>query len=314
MDAVIPSVTPRAEKKTFLTYLKRDKWLYILLVPGCLYFLVFKYVPMWGVVIAFQDYSPFLGVFGSAWVGFQNFTDFFINPDFIRLLVNTLILSAMNLVFFFPMPIILALMLNELTNQLFKRTVQTVIYVPHFISMVIVVSITYVLLNTTGGPVNGILQSTLGHKVDFLGSTAWFRPLIIIQVIWKETGWGTIIFLAAIAGVDQELYEAAIVDGAKRFRQLLHITLPAILPTIVVMLIMRMGYVLDNGFEQVFLMRNSLNGRVADVFDVYVYNMGITQGAFSYSTAVGLFKAVVGLILVKCSDLLAKRVGQSGIL
>jgi putative aldouronate transport system permease protein len=312
--ASVIAVQATPKKKTLATYLFRDRWLYILLAPGALYFLIFKYLPMWGVIIAFQDYSPFLGVFKSSWVGFQNFTDFFINPDFVRLIVNTLILSALNLVFFFPMPIILALMLNELGNQMFKRTVQTIIYVPHFISMVIVVSITYVLLNVMGGPVNGILQSTLGHKVDFLGSPAWFRPLIIIQVIWKETGWGTIIFLAAIAGVDQELYEAAIVDGAGRLRQLLHVTLPAILPTIVVMLIMRMGYVLDNGFEQIFLMRNSLNGRVADVFDVYVYNMGITQGAFSYSTAVGLFKAVVGLILVKSSDLLAKRVGQSGIL
>lgn len=313
MDSVMTAqAAPR--KTSLATYLVRDRWLYVLLAPGALYFLIFKYLPMWGVVIAFQDYSAFMGVFKSTWVGFQNFSDFFINPDFVRLLVNTLLLSAMNLVFFFPMPIILALMLNELTSQMFKRTIQTIIYVPHFISMVIVVSITYVLLNTTGGPVNGILLAALGHKVDFLGSPAWFRPLIIIQIIWKETGWGTIIFLAAIAGVDQELYEAAIVDGARRFRQLLHITMPAILPTIVVMLIMRVGHVLDNGFEQVFLMRNSLNGRVADVFDVYVYNMGITQGAFSYSTAVGLFKAVIGLVLVKSADVLAKKVGQSGIL
>ncbi len=302
------------QRKGFLTHLRRDRWLYLLMIPGILYFLVFKYTPMGGLIIAFQDYSPYRGFIKSTWLGFKNFSDFFMNPEFFRLLRNTLVMSALNLVFFFPMPIIVALMLNELRNMMFKRFVQTVVYIPHFISMVIIFSITYVILNTMGGPVNGILMQTLGHKVDFLGSPQWFRPLILIQIIWKETGWGTIIFLAALAGVDQEIYEAAIVDGAGRFRRLLHVTIPAIMSTIIVMLILRIGYVLDNGFEQIFLMTNPLNRAVADVFDTYVYEVGVRQGQFSYSTAIGLFKAIVGLLLVKGSDMLAKRVGQSGIL
>jgi putative aldouronate transport system permease protein len=300
-------------KKPFITYLIRDRWLYVLMIPGILYFLVFKYAPMWGVVIAFQDFSPFRGFLHSEWVGLQNFSDFFINPDFLRLLRNTLFLSALNLVFFFPIPIIISLMLNELRNLTFKRSVQTIVYIPHFISMVIVASISYVLLNIMGGPVNGALLPILGHKIDFLGSPEWFRPLILIQLIWKETGWGTIIFLAALAGVDQEIYEAAIVDGAGRMRRLIHVTMPAIMSTIIVLLILRIGYVLDNGFEQIFLMTNALNHSVADVFDTYVYEMGIRLGAFSYSTAVGLFKAVVGLILVFGANYLAKRAGQPGV-
>jgi putative aldouronate transport system permease protein len=300
-------------KKPIFTYLIRDRWLYALMIPGIIYFLIFKYGPMYGVVIAFQDFSPFRGILHSEWVGFRNFADFFINPDFLRLLRNTLVMSALNLIFFFPIPIVISLMLNELRNRTFKRSVQTIIYIPHFISMVIVASISYVLLNIMGGPVNGALQQALGHKVDFLGSPAWFRPLILIQIIWKETGWGTIIFLAALAGVDQEIYEAAIVDGAGRMRRLIHVTIPAIMSTIIVLFILRIGYVLDNGFEQIFLMTNALNHSVADVFDTYVYEVGIRLGAFSYSTAIGLFKAVVGLVLVFGANYLAKRAGQSGI-
>ncbi len=306
--------TALGKKKSFLVYLIRDRWLYILLLPGVLYFLVFKYAPMWGLIIAFQDYSPFKGFIKSNWVGLRNFYDFFINPDFLRLLRNTLVMSALNLLFFFPMPIILALMLNELRNFLFKRTVQTIIYIPHFISMVIVYSITYVILSIMGGPVNGLMIKLFGHPIDFLASEAWFRPLIIIQLIWKETGWGTIIFLAALAGVDVELYEAAIVDGAGRLRRLIHITLPSIMSTIVVLLILRIGYVLDNGFEQIFLMTNALNHSVADVFDTYVYEVGLRLGAFSYSTAIGMFKAVVGLALIWSTNFLAKKVGQAGIM
>jgi len=300
-------------KSGVLARLRRDKWLYLLLAPGLLYFLVFKYAPMWGVLIAFQNYQPFLGFFHSEWVGFDNFVNFLQNPDFFRLLRNTLILAVYDLVFFFPAPILLALLLNELRLAFYKRLVQTMIYIPHFISMVIVVSITYMLLTTEGGVVNGMLQQYTGHKIDFLSSEAWFRPLIIIQVIWKECGWGTIIFLAALSGVQQELYEAARVDGAGRMRQLWHITLPAIRSTIIILLILRMGNFLDRGFEQIFLMSNALNRNVADVFDTYVYFVGITQGAFSYSTAIGLFKSLVGIVLIFTSNYLAKRAGHSGL-
>ncbi|MDQ0226983.1 putative aldouronate transport system permease protein [Metabacillus niabensis] len=298
---------------TWMQRLKRDRWLYLLLVPGLLYFLIFKYAPMWGVVIAFQDYSPFKGVFGSEWVGFENFKDFFQNPDFFRLLKNTFILAVLDLVFFFPAPIILALMLNELRINVYKRTVQTFIYVPHFMSWVIIASITYIFFTTSGGVVNEIVSFFTGKEINFLSSPEWFRPLIMGQIIWKETGWGTVIFLAALATVDQEQYEAAIVDGAGRFRRLWHVTLPAVRSTIIVLLILRLGNFLDTGFQQIFLMSNSLNRSVADVFDTYVYFVGITQGAYSYSTAVGLFKSIVGIILVLGANKLAKKMGQDGI-
>lgn len=297
----------------FLKRLKRDKWMYILLLPGLLYFAIFKYVPMWGVLLAFKNYQPFTGFMNSEWVGLDHFRDFFQNPDFPRLLRNTLLLSFYNLVFFFPAPIVIALMLNEIRKDFYKRTIQTLIYVPHFISMVIVASISYVFLTTEGGIVNSLLEQYTGQKIDFLSNPDWFRPLIILQTMWKECGWGTIIFLAALAGVDTEQYEAAIVDGANRWRQMWHITLPSVRSTIIILLILRVGDVLENGFEQIYLMTNALNREVADVFDTYVYMMGITQGAFSYSTAVGLFKSIVGVILVFTSNYLAKKFGQSGI-
>lgn len=309
-----PSSPEIKKKKSRWAKFKKDLWLYILLFPGLVYFIIFKYLPMWGVVIAFQDYSPFLGVFGSKWVGFEHFRHFFNNPDFFRLLRNTLILAVYDLVFFFPAPIIAALLLNEVRVGIFKRVVQTAIYVPHFISLVIVACMTYVFLTTNGGVINELIQLIFGKKINFLGDPAWFRPLIILQIMWKETGWGTIIFLAALASVDVEQYEAAIVDGATRWQRLWYITLPAISSTIVILLILRLGNFLDTGFEQIFLMTNSLNRSVADVFDTYVYFVGITQGAFSYSTAVGLFKSVVGIILIYGSNYFAKKLGHEGII
>lgn len=309
-----PSATLPGRRKSRLGTIKKDYWLYLLLLPGFVYFVIFKYLPMWGVVIAFQDFSPFLGVLESKWVGFKHFNNFFNNPDFVRLLRNTLILAVYDLVFFFPAPIIAALLLNEVRVGIFKRIVQTMIYVPHFISMVIVASMTYVFLTTNGGVVNEIIQMITGNKINFLGDPSWFRPMIILQIMWKETGWGTIIFLAALASVDVEQYEAAVVDGASRWQRMWHITLPAISSTIIILLILRLGNFLDTGFEQIFLMTNSLNRSVADVFDTYVYFVGITQGAFSYSTAVGLFKSVVGIILIYGSNYIAKRFGHEGII
>ncbi|QGG56159.1 ABC transporter permease [Paenibacillus sp. B01] len=293
--------------------LRRDKWLYLLLLPGLLYFALFKYVPMWGILLAFKNYQPFTGFWKSEWVGLEHFRLFFANPEFFLLLQNTLILSFLNLVFFFPAPIVLALLLNEVRRALFKRVVQTMIYIPHFISMVIVASLTYVFLTTEGGPVNELLLQHTGEKIAFLSDPDWFRPIILLQTIWKECGWGTIIFLAALSAVDVEQYEAATIDGANRWKQIWHITLPAIRSTIVILLILRMGSVLDNGFEQIYLMLNPLNRSAAEVFDTYVYAMGITQGAFSYSTAVGLFKSVVGIILVLGTNWLAKKFGESGL-
>jgi putative aldouronate transport system permease protein len=303
----------KRKRSSNIKRIKRDKWLYLLMVPGLLYYITFKFAPMYGVIIAFQDYSPFVGMLHSPFVGLKHFKELFSNPDFLKLFKNTLTLSFLSIAFAFPAPIIIALMLNEIRKEMYKKFVQTLVYIPHFVSMVIVASITYVLFNTEGGPINNTLLSLTGSKINFLGDPNWFRPLIIIQTVWKECGWGTIIFLAALSGVDVQLYEAAVVDGAGRLRQLWHITLPAIRSTIVVMLILRMGTVLSNGFEQILLMQNSLNRDVSDVFDVYVYTLGVTKGSFSYSTAVGLFKSVISLILILSTDKIAKKCGEDGL-
>lgn len=310
--APVPSVG-NSKRNTLIGKVLRDKYLLLLLLPGLAYFIIFKYVPMWGVLLAFKNYQPYVGFFKSEWVGLDNFKQFFQDPVFFRLIRNTLLLGLYDMVFFFPAPIILAVLLNEVRKSFYKRFIQSLIYIPHFISMVIVASISYLLLTTEGGVINELMLKLFGYKIDFLTSENWFRPLIITQSIWKEMGWGTIIFLAALAGVDQEQYEAAIVDGANRFRQLWHITLPAIQGTIIIVLILRMGHFMDRGFEQVLLMINPLNRPVAEVFDTYVYTAGIVQGAFSYSAAVGLFKAIIGVILVFSTNYLAKRAGHSGI-
>ncbi|SDM80154.1 putative aldouronate transport system permease protein [Paenibacillus sp. yr247] len=296
-----------------LARLIKNRWLYLMAIPGMLYFIVFKYLPMWGLLIAFQNYQPTLGMLHSKWVGFQHFERFFFDASFLMLFKNTLILAFYNLVFFFPLPIVMALLLNELRKEVFKRTIQTIIYIPHFVSWVVVVGISYIFFTTEGGIVNDAIAALGFPKVEFLISSEWFRTMIVSQVVWKETGWGTIIFLAALAGVDQQLYEAATIDGAGRFRQLWHITLPAIRSVIVILFILRLGSFLDTGFEQIFLMLNAMNRDVGEVFDTYVYNVGIQQGQFSYSTAVGLFKSLIGLMLVMGANRMAKKFGESGL-
>lgn len=291
----------------------RDRWLYLMLLPGIVYFILFKYFPMWGVLIAFKNYQPFLGFWNSEWVGLKHFIRFFSEPTFVMLFRNTVVLAIYNLFFFFPLPIIVALMLNEIRKEFFKRFVQTLIYIPHFFSWVVVVGIFYILFTVEGGAVNELIVQMGGEKINFLISADWFRTMIMSEVIWKETGWGTIIFLAALAGVDPGLYEAAKIDGAGRIRQLWHITLPAIRSTIIILLILRLGDFLDTGFEQIILMINALNREVGEVFDTYVYTIGINQGQFSYSTAVGLFKSIIGLILVLATNALAKKAGEEGI-
>ncbi|GAA2270119.1 sugar ABC transporter permease [Nonomuraea roseoviolacea subsp. roseoviolacea] len=293
----------------------RYRWLYLMLLPGVVYFALFKYLPMYGVTIAFQDFLPFLGYSGSPWVGFKHFEELFSGPDFGRLLFNTLFLALLHIVFVFPAPIVVALLLNELRVTVLKRTVQSLVYIPHFLSWTIVASLTYILFAADFGVLSGWIRDVLGDtaKIDYMAQEEWFRPIVVLQQLWKQTGWGTIIYLAALAGVDPQLYEAARMDGAGRFKQLWHVTLPAIRPTIVVMAILASGNLLDSGFEQIWLMTTSLNRSVADVFDTYVYYSGITQGAISYSTAVGLFKGVAGVILIFGSNWLAKRLGQRGL-
>ena len=292
--------------------LKRDKWLYLLLVPGVIYFIVFKYLPMFGIVIAFENYVPYSGVLGSEWVGFKWFQSFFGYPDWITYLTNTLILSLMNLVFFFPAPIILALLLNEMRCLRYKKALQTMLYVPHFISIVIVVSITIVMFGSSG-IVYKLTAQLLGHPIKYMSSPDTFRWMIIGQTVWKETGWGTIIFLAALTNVDMQLYEAAMVDGAGRLRRLWHITLPAIRSTIVLMLILRMGSVLDTGYDHLILMANPLNRKASQTLDVFVYQQGIQSGQFSYASAIGLMKSIVSVTLVVSSNKIAHLMGEQGL-
>lgn len=306
----VPTQRPvRGDRGTFW----RHRTLYLMALPGIAYFLVFKYGPMGGLVIAFQDYVPFLGISGSEWVGFEHFVRFFAEETFLRLLVNTLTISTLLLVFAFPVPIVVALLLNEVRSKVFKRTVQSVIYLPHFMSWVIVVSIFYVLLSTDGGSVNNLIVAAGGDPVAFLTDPSWLQPMYVAQEIWKGAGWGTIVYLAAMTAVDTQLYEAAGLDGAGRLRQAWHITLPAIRPTIIVMFILAVGDFLELGFEHMFLVLNSLNREVADIFDTYVYTAGIVNGQFSYAAAVGMFKGLVGLVLVVLANRMAKRFGEEGV-
>jgi len=291
----------------------RNRWLYAMMLPGILFFIIFKYGPMWGLLVAFKDYNPFLGVAGSPWAGMKHFARFLSSPECGRLFRNTLLLACYNLIFYFPLPILLALMLNEVKNRRFKRVVQSFIYIPHFISWVVVVGICYIFLNSQEGLLNPLLSAIGVAKHNLLTSRAAFRPMIIAQIMWKEAGWGTIIFLAALSGVDIELYEAAYIDGASRGQRLWYITLPSISSTICVMLILRLGRFMDTGFDQIFNMINSLNREVGEVFDTYIYEMGLRQGLLSYSTAVGMFKSVIGLTLVYLSDKIAKRLGEEGV-
>ncbi|UQZ83732.1 putative multiple-sugar transport system permease YteP [Paenibacillus konkukensis] len=291
----------------------RNRYMYMMVVPGLVYFLIFKYLPMYGLIISFQDYMPYKGITGSDWVGLKHFEKLFTDSEFWNIFRNTLVLFLYNIVFYFPVPIILAVMLNEVASEFFKRLVQTIVYVPHFLSWVIIVSISYVMLTMDGGIINELLVYFGLSKVNFLLDSAWFHPMYIAQVVWREAGWGTIVYLAAIASIDPQLYEAARMDGAGRFRQIWHITLPSIRSVIVVLLILRIGNVLDLSFEHVYLLLNSMNRPIAEILDTYVYTVGLKQGQFSFSTAVGFFKSFVGLFLVIMSNKLAKKFGEEGI-
>mgnify|MGYP006064341047 FL=1 len=310
---------PTAKKTHTWVQIKRNKWMYLLLLPGVLFFIIFKIIPLWGIFIAMKNYYAGVPFMAAEWVGLDNFIRFFSSNSFLQLLRNTLIISGMNIVFYFPLPIILALLLNEIRVQWYKKVLQTLVYVPHFVSMVVIASITFMLLKeasssaTTGGAIFEITRKLTGTGETWLSGKVAIYWVLLVQNIWKETGWGTIIFLAALAGVDVEQYEAAIVDGATRFQQLIYITLPAIFSTIVTMFILRMGSVLDTGFEQIILMQNSLNMSSTDTFDTYVYNIGRVDGNYGYSTAVGLFKSVVSLICIQLANWLAKKAGQSGL-
>ena len=296
-------------------------WLYILMIPGILYMLIFNYTPMAGLVMAFEDFSPYNGdtaiqaLFGSPFAGMKYFEKLFTGPDFWRLLRNTLAISLANLIFAFPAPIILALVLNELRCKWFKRFSQTLVYIPHFVSIVIVAALTYQLFSTTDGVAYHMLVQVFGKQnaPDIMSDPKLFSTMIVGQNLWKETGYGTIIYLAALSSVDTQLYEAAKIDGAGRWQLMWHVTLPAIRGTIILMLIMKVGSLLNTGYEQIFLMQNAMNRSVSDVFDTYIYTKGIVNGQYSLATAAGLFKSIVSMVMVVGANKIAKLFGESGL-
>lgn len=282
-------------------------------IPVILYFVIFCYVPMYGVIISFQDYYPRLGITGSEWVGFKHFEKLFTGRYFFPVLRNTLIISIGKLLFGFPAPIILCLLLNEVRSLKFKKVVQTISYLPHFISWVVLASIVQTILSPSSGVVNYIIQLLGGEPIFFMGSSDWFRKVIVGSSIWRDTGWQTVVFMAAILSIDPQLYEAADLDGAGRFQKMIYVTLPCIAPTIIIMFIMATGNVIQDDFDQIY---NMLNAKVMDVGDVigtYTYRMGIEKMNFSYATAVGLFKNVVSLILVTFTNAFSRKLSGSSL-
>jgi len=291
----------------------QSKSMYALALPGILYLILFKFVPLWGLLIAFKEYNPFQGFWGSRWIGFTNFSDLFSSEVFYLMLRNTFAINIFSIIFMFPLPILLALMLNEIRHEVFKRINQSIVYLPHFLSWVVVASMTFFMLSTDIGLINKLISGMGFGPVSFLSNPNLFWGLLTAQSMWKEVGWGTIIFLAAMAGVDPQQYEAAVIDGASRMKQIWHVTLPAIRPTIIILLILRLGHMADVGFEQILLMNNPLVNSVSQVFDTYAYTIGVLGGKISVGVTVGTFKGVVGLILVLLSNFIVKKLGQEGI-
>ncbi len=291
-----------------------DRYMYLMTLPVIVYFIIFRYIPMGWLGIAFYDYKILLGLSGSKFVGFKYFQSFLNNPDFLRILWNTISLNLLNLAFVFTAPILFALLLNEVSKSGFKRVVQTVSYLPHFLSMVIVTSMIITFLSPSLGVLNSIIKSFGGEPIYFLGEPKYFKAIMIISGIWQGVGWGSVIYLSALTGIDQEQYEAAVVDGATRFQQVVHITFPGILNTIIIMLILQIGNLLSVGFEKVYLLQNSQNLSVSEVLSTYVYKMGMENSSYSFATAVGLFNSVIAFGLVMFANAISKKYSETSLM
>lgn len=307
---------PEGNRETLWSRIKKYRLYYVLIIPGILFFLVFHYLPMYGITIAFKDIKGLISldtIFSSPFVGLDNFTRFTSSYYFWNVLGNTLAISAMRLIFGFPAPILFALLLNELRSNKLKRTVQTISYMPHFISVVVLCALVQIVCTTDGGLLNRIIELFGGQPVYFLGDARYFRWVIVISSIWKEIGWNTIIYLAAITSVDTGLLEAAMLDGAGRLKQVRHVILPSIKPTIVVMLILAVGGIMNAGFEQILLLYSEPVYSVGDIIDTFIYRSGIQQSNYSYSTAIGLFKSLINMVMVLSTNIIAKKLGNEGI-
>jgi putative aldouronate transport system permease protein len=293
--------------------LRKDWQLYLLLAPMVIWFIVFLYTPMVGLQIAFKDFSLFRGIYGSAWVGFEHFQTLFNDELFLRSIGNTFLISLYSLLFAFPMPIILALMFNELHHAMFKKTAQTIAYLPHFISVVIVAGMVVSFLSPTTGIVNLVLDYFGFEKTYFLTNPEYFRPIFIGSTMWKEAGFESIVYLAAIAGVNPSLYESARVDGASRWQQIWRITLPSILPTIIIMLIIRIGNLVEVGFEYIILLYQPATYETSDVISTFIYRVGLQGSQYDIATAAGLFNAVIAFILVYSANRISRKLSSSSL-
>jgi len=294
--------------------LRKTKYLQLMIIPGLIYYIIFHYIPMYGITIAFKDFNLRLGVFGSPWVGFKHFESFFRHPYFWRLIKNTFLLNLLNLVFGFPAPIILAIFLNEVRNSFYKKFVQTVSYLPHFISTVSLAGILYLLLSPYSGFVNRLITNLTGHEaIYFMAEPKWFRTIYVASGIWQSVGWNSIIYLAALSDVNMELYDSATVDGANRWRQIWHISLPSIAPTIIILLILNIGSMMSSSTDKVLLLQSPATYEVSDVIGTYVYRRGLVLAEYGFGTAVGLFNSVINLTLILISNAISKKVTDQGL-
>jgi putative aldouronate transport system permease protein len=301
------------KKNEFVTHFLNNKSLYLMLIPGIAFYFIFYYLPMGGIVIAFKDFDIFSGIIGSEWVGFTHFKTLFSSDIFYRVFRNSLAISFYKLAVCFPVPILLAIMLNEIKHEIFKRSIQTIVYLPYFLSWVVIAGIVINLLSPSNGIINVIIKSTGGDPINFLASKTKFRTILVLSDLWHGMGWNTIIFLAALTKLDPQLYEAAKIDGAGRIRQIISITLPGIKSTIIVLLLVKIGNIMNNGFEQIFLLYNPNVYEVADVFETYVYRIGLVDARYDFATAVGLFKSCVAFVMLVTANTLARRFGERGI-
>lgn len=303
---------PKPRKAGLILDIRRNKLLYVMLIPVVLFYIIFHYTPMYGAIIAFKDFSPRLGIWGSEWAGLEHFKTFFTGAYFWRTIKNTLLISFYQLLFGFPAPIILALLLNEVKHSVFKRTVQTITYMPHFISLVVICGIIKDFTSSEG-IINDLIAWMGGTRQTFLLEPGLFRPVYIISGIWQNIGWGTIIYLAALTGIDMEQYEAARIDGAGRWKQLTNVTIPGIMPTIVILLILEVGRMMNVGFEKIILLYNPSTYETADVVSSYVYRVGLQDFNYSFSSAVGLFNSVINFTLLIFSNWMSRKLNDTSL-
>lgn len=295
------------QKSPLLRSIVKNRYIYLMLLPVVVFYVIFSYVPMYGVVLAWKDYRHTMGILGSPWVGWENFEVVFKNAGMVPAIRNTIVISLLKLVFCFPAPVILALLLNEVTSRIFKRSAQTIVYLPNFISWVIIGGLVKTMFAIDDGLVNNVLEALGIGRINFLLDSKYFYFLLIGSELWKSTGWGTVIYIAAISGIDPTLYEAAKIDGCKRFGLIRFITFPCILPIIAVMLIMQISNIMNAGFDSVYNLYNETVYDVADIIDTLVYRLGVTDGKYEQSTAVGLFKNVINFILLVSGNWLTKK-------